>query len=168
MAQDDLERVTEMAYKQVVQFGMSPAIGHVSFPLKRREEFGKRPYSKQLSKMIDEVSRCYHGYCLDRLSSMILYTLLQEVRSIVNKAYLRTEALLTEHTLKLKKVRQFLLVIFFLDPFLSSSPSPPPPQQLAEVLLEKEVLNYRDMVDLLGPMPFEKKFHHHQELADLW
>ena len=46
MAQDDLERVTEMAYKQVVQFGMSPAIGHVSFPLKRQEEFGKRPYSK--------------------------------------------------------------------------------------------------------------------------
>ena len=85
----------------------------------------------------------------------------------MNKAYLRTEALLTEHTLKLKKVRQFLLVNFFLDPFLSSSPSPPPPQQLAEVLLEKEVLNYRDMVDL-GPMPFEKKFHHHQELADLW
>lgn len=81
----------------------------------------------------------------------------------MNKAYLRTEALLTEHTLKLKKVRQFLLVNFFLDPFLSS-----PPQQLAEVLLEKEVLNYRDMVDLLGPMPFEKKFHHHQELADLW
>ena len=72
MARDDLERVTEMAYKQVVQFGMSPAIGHVSFPLKRREGFGKRPYSKQLSKMIDEVSRYYHGYCLDILSSMIL------------------------------------------------------------------------------------------------
>ena len=55
VAQDDLEKVTKMAYKQVVEFGMSPAIGHVSFPLKRPEEFGRKPYSKQLSKMIDEV-----------------------------------------------------------------------------------------------------------------
>lgn len=41
--------------------------------------------------------------------------------------------------------------------------------QLAEVLLKREVLNYSDIVDLLGPMPFEKKFlQHNQELADLW
>ena len=55
-AQDDLEKVTQMAYRQVVQYGMSPVIGHVSFPSMEPGEVGKRPYSKQLSKMIDEVS----------------------------------------------------------------------------------------------------------------
>lgn len=71
VAQDDLEKVTKMAYKQVVEFGMSPAIGHISFPLKRPEEFGRKPYSKQLSKMIDEVRSYFHGYCLDILSSIM-------------------------------------------------------------------------------------------------
>ena len=40
--------------------------------------------------------------------------------------------------------------------------------QLAEALLEREVLNYSDIVELVGPLPHHKPFHHHQELADLW
>lgn len=160
VAQDDLERVTEMAYKQVVQFGMSPAIGHVSFPLKRREEFGKRPYSKQLSKMIDEVSRCYHGYCLDRLSSITLSYCRRCVPLWARLIWGRRVCWQNIHW-NWRRWDNFLVN------FLSWSHSIFPPQ-LAEVLLEKEVLNYRDMVDLLGPMPFEKKFHHYQELADLW
>ena len=54
-AQDDLEKVTDLAYRQVVELGMSPVIGNVSFPLKRADEPGKKPYSQMLSKMIDEV-----------------------------------------------------------------------------------------------------------------
>ena len=42
--------------RQVVQYGVSPVIGHISFPSMEPGEVGKRPYSKQLSKMIDEVS----------------------------------------------------------------------------------------------------------------
>jgi hypothetical protein len=31
------------------------------------------------------------------------------------------------------------------------------------------VLNYKDIVELIGDMPFTKKFHqHHAELQDLW
>jgi len=81
-AQDDLEKVTQLAYRQVVQFGMSPVIGHVSFPSMEPGEVGRKPYSNQLSKMIDE-----------------------EVRSIVNRAYQRTETLLITHTLKLNTVK---------------------------------------------------------------
>lgn len=40
--------------------------------------------------------------------------------------------------------------------------------QLAEILLEKEVLNYKDIVEILGPLPHEKKFHLHHELQDMW
>ena len=31
-AQNDLEQVTESAYKQVLLYGMSESVGHVSFP----------------------------------------------------------------------------------------------------------------------------------------
>ena len=55
-AQDDLEKVTDLAYRQVVEYGMSPRVGHVSFPIKKREEIGRKIYSEKLSKMIDEVS----------------------------------------------------------------------------------------------------------------
>ena len=40
--------------------------------------------------------------------------------------------------------------------------------QLAECLLEKEVLNYKDIVEILGPIPYEKKIHQHHELQDMW
>lgn len=45
-----------MAYRQVVEFGMSPRIGHVSLPIKGSQGYTKTFYSDKLSKMIDEVS----------------------------------------------------------------------------------------------------------------
>lgn len=45
-----------MAYLQVMEYGMSPVIGNISLPLKKKEEFGRKPYSDKLSRMIDEVS----------------------------------------------------------------------------------------------------------------
>ncbi len=51
-ARDDLEKVTEMAYRQVAEFGMNPVIGHISLP---PQAGGKRSYSQKLSRMIDEV-----------------------------------------------------------------------------------------------------------------
>lgn len=56
-AQDDLERVTEMAYRQVAEFGMSPVIGNISLPRPKPEDATRKVYSDKLSKMIDEVSR---------------------------------------------------------------------------------------------------------------
>ena len=40
---------------------------------------------------------------------------------------------------------------------LSLSLSPPFPSQIAERLLEKEVLQRDDMIELLGPRPFPEK-----------
>ena len=77
-AQDDLKRVTDMAYKQacnhgyynsyililqVLELGMSPVIGHVSLPVASVTEPGKVFYSQKLSKMADEV-RKYTNYSL--------------------------------------------------------------------------------------------------------
>ncbi|XP_064399044.1 paraplegin-like [Halichondria panicea] len=115
-ARDDLEKVTEMAYRQVAEFGMSPVIGHISLP---PQAGGKRSYSQKLSRMIDE-----------------------EVKELVNRAYLRAKQILEEHTEQLEKV--------------------------AVSLLEKEVVNYKDLVDLIGPMAHEKRLHQHSELAEMW
>jgi ATP-dependent Zn protease len=54
-AQDDLDKVTQMAYRQVVEYGMSPTIGHISLPHKKPTEPAKRMYSDKLARMIDEV-----------------------------------------------------------------------------------------------------------------
>ena len=69
--------------------------------------------------------------------------LLQEVQCLVQQAYDKTKSLLSSNSESLGK--------------------------LAEQLLEKEVLNYKDIVKVIGEMPFTKKHHqHHTELQDLW
>ena len=70
-AQNDLERVTKMAYSQVAIYGMNKNVGLVSFPAEDGQ-FSK-PYSDSTALMIDK-----------------------EVREMVNKAYERTVAMLTE------------------------------------------------------------------------
>ena len=66
-AQDDLDKVTQMAYRQVVEFGMSPTIGHISLPLSKPSEPTKRMYSDKLARMIDKV--CTHVFDCTSLSS---------------------------------------------------------------------------------------------------
>ena len=53
-AQDDLQRVTKMAYSQIRSFGMNSRVGTLSFP-SEEEQPGKRPYSQKLAKTMDEV-----------------------------------------------------------------------------------------------------------------
>ena len=103
-AQNDLEKVTKMAYAQIQQFGFSEAVGLVSF----ESDGGVKPYSKRLAATMD-----------------------LEARRMVGEAYRRTEEVLGAHREQL--------------------------QQLAELLLVKETLNYADVEALLGPPPFRRK-----------
>ena len=70
-AQNDLEKVTQMAYNTVAVYGMNEKIGLLSFP--KDEQSLKSPYSEDTARMIDE-----------------------EVRLLVDKAYQRTVALVEE------------------------------------------------------------------------
>ncbi|XP_060643888.2 mitochondrial inner membrane m-AAA protease component paraplegin isoform X1 [Anolis sagrei] len=108
-AQDDLRKVTKIAYSMVKQYGMVPNVGYLSFPdAESTPGIGRRPFSQGLQQIMDH-----------------------EAKMLVAQAYRRTEKLLLDNRDKLR--------------------------MLADALLEKEVINYEDIVDLIGPPPHGPK-----------
>ncbi|XP_032226471.2 paraplegin isoform X2 [Nematostella vectensis] len=85
-AEDDLRKVTDMAYRQIITYGMNDRVGNISFPVKKSQEFGKKPYSDHLSHLIDE-----------------------EVRLLISRAFDATDNILTKHSDKLKVLAEELI-----------------------------------------------------------
>jgi len=106
-AQNDLEVATQTARRMVCQFGMSDKLGHVTLGKREglvflgRDLMEERNYSDETARQIDE-----------------------EVRNIVDEAYLRTKELLSANKEKMKS--------------------------LVDKLLEKEVLDGEEVKALLG------------------
>jgi cell division protease FtsH len=111
-AQNDLQVITRMAYAMVTVYGMNDKVGNVSFYDPNSDQAFTKPYSEETAKMIDE-----------------------EVRNLIEKAYVRTKALLTE---KLDNVKV-----------------------LAQELLKKEVLYQADLERLIGKRPYDTHKEHH-------
>ncbi|KAM9845143.1 mitochondrial inner membrane m-AAA protease component AFG3L2 isoform 2-T2 [Aulostomus maculatus] len=92
-AQDDLRKVTQSAYAQIVQFGMNPKVGQVSFDLPRQGEMVlEKPYSEATARLIDT-----------------------EVRTLISEAYQRTHSLLSDKKAEVEKVALRLLEKEVLD-----------------------------------------------------
>ncbi|TDG41839.1 hypothetical protein AWZ03_011729 [Drosophila navojoa] len=110
-AQNDLEKVTKIAYSQIKKFGMNEKLGPI-YVRDANESGGggasgsSKPFSRAMDSIIDH-----------------------EARSVVSAAYKTTEELLIKHRDKLEK--------------------------LAEALLDKETLDYDEVVNLIGPPPFD-------------
>lgn len=85
-AQNDLERITKLAYSMITIYGMNEKVGHVSFHDPQGEYGYQRPYSEKTAELIDE-----------------------EVRALIQKAYDITKSLLTEKKVELEKVAKALL-----------------------------------------------------------
>ncbi|XP_077376209.1 mitochondrial inner membrane m-AAA protease component AFG3L1-like [Festucalex cinctus] len=86
-AHDDLRKVTQSAYAQVVQFGMSQAVGQVSFELPRQGlPVAEKPFSEPTAHLID-----------------------QEVRLLIDSAFQRTLRLVKEKSAMVDKVAKRLL-----------------------------------------------------------
>lgn len=106
-AQNDLERITNMAFAMVAEYGMSEELGYLSLKDSTSPEnsygFNKK-YSEHTAQVID-----------------------QAVQNIVRTNYERTVELLKKHKDKLV--------------------------EMAETLLEKEVLNHYDLREMLGDRP---------------
>ncbi len=88
-AQNDLERITRMAYAMVVYYGMSDRVGCVSYNRSNRDEDGpifEKPYSNETARIIDE-----------------------EVRLIIDEIRERARGLLEEKRPFLEEMAQALL-----------------------------------------------------------
>lgn len=107
-AQNDLQQITRIAYSMVTVYGMNDKVGNVSFYDPAAENSFTKPYSEETSKLID-----------------------QEVRKLIDVAYEKTKALLTEKR--------------------------PQVEKLAEALLDKEVLFQSDVETLIGKRPYGER-----------
>uniref|UniRef100_A0A8D2FS61 Mitochondrial inner membrane m-AAA protease component paraplegin n=1 Tax=Theropithecus gelada TaxID=9565 RepID=A0A8D2FS61_THEGE len=125
-AQDDLRKVTRIAYSMVKQFGMAPGIGPISFPEAQEGlvGIGRRPFSQGLQQIMDH-----------------------EARLLVAKAYRHTEKVLQDNLDKLQALANALLekeVINYED--IEALIGPPPhgpkkmmaPQRWVDALREKQ------------------------------
>lgn len=104
-ASDDFNKVTRMASAMVTKWGMSKDIGYVYYD--DDEQKLQKPFSEETARKIDS-----------------------EVRRIVDEAYIKCKALLTE--------KKYMVGL------------------IAEELLSKEVLGREDMIRILGKRPFEE------------
>lgn len=108
-ALSDLERVTKLAHSMVTVYGLNDKIGNMSYYDSKQSDYSfNKPYSEETAQMID-----------------------QEVRKIIEEAYIRSKDLLTKH----------------LDAL----------EIIAKELLEKEILFQNDLERLIGKRPFERE-----------
>lgn len=86
-AQDDLRKVTRVAYSMVKQYGMCDSVGQVSFPeTEEQGAIGRRPFSQGLQEQMDH-----------------------EAKMLIARAYRHTEKLLLDNRDKLALLANTLL-----------------------------------------------------------
>jgi AFG3 family protein len=107
-ASNDLQQISKIAYSMVTVYGMNEKLGNISYYDPSQENTFTKPYSEETGKLIDN-----------------------EVRLLIEEAYIKTKALLTEKRGDVEK--------------------------LAKELLVKEVLFKSDVEALIGKRPFEEK-----------
>ncbi|CAF0768459.1 unnamed protein product [Rotaria sordida] len=117
-AQDDLKRATKLAYAQIKQYGMSKTIGLISFPVDQQnpqnDNFGVKPYSKRLQRLMDE-----------------------EAKQRLANAFKRAEKLITENRAKLDILAEELLkreTLNYDDIVRLIGPPPYPDKQKMDII----------------------------------
>ncbi len=117
-ASNDLQQITKTAYAMITVYGMNDKIGNISYYDPSQDNTFTKPYSEKTGEIIDE-----------------------EVRKLIEVAYVKTKALLVE---KRNQV-----------------------EILAKELLVKEVLFQSDVEVLIGKRPFDDKKHEEDKDEEL-
>jgi cell division protease FtsH len=98
-AQNDLERATEIARAMVVEYGMSPKVGPLSFG---RDGFGGG-------------GRMFYPGASPELSNDLAAVVDEETARLVNEAHDRATRVLTEHRELLERLSEILIVTEVID-----------------------------------------------------
>ena len=85
-AQDDLQKITKMAFEVCANYGMNPEIGPISYGRNDGQESFQKPFSEATAQALDKA-----------------------VHSMVKKAHARTTELLTEKKADVEKVAKLLM-----------------------------------------------------------
>ncbi len=85
-ASNDLQRVTQLVYSMIRDYGMNPRVGQVAFPKDPNDFSGEKPYSDATAEAMDE-----------------------EARTIVDEAYKQTVALIKEKKTEVEAIAKLLL-----------------------------------------------------------
>uniref|UniRef100_A0A6B2KYU2 AAA+ ATPase domain-containing protein n=1 Tax=Arcella intermedia TaxID=1963864 RepID=A0A6B2KYU2_9EUKA len=107
-AQDDLEKVTDIAYAQIVRYGMNTKFGSLAFSERNSQGYFGKPYSETTAELVDA-----------------------EVSHFVENCYERARNIVQQNFSKLEEV--------------------------AQLLLKKEVLHGEDLKNILGEKVQEDK-----------
>jgi len=135
-AQNDLERITKMAYAMTTIYGMNEKVGQVSFNDTQGEYQFNKPYSEETSTLIDE-----------------------EVRKMIDAAYDRTKELLLKHKNELETIAQELLkkeILFRsdLERLIGKRPFADKSKHLENGTATNEV-NHKEVTDVADDSPNE-------------
>lgn len=68
-AQNDLEKITQMAYSTVAVYGMNERVGLVSFPPDKQRL--DKPYSDDTARLIDQEVRAVVASCYDKTLELL-------------------------------------------------------------------------------------------------
>lgn len=143
-AQDDLRKVTRVAYSMVKQYGMCDSVGQVSFPeTEEQGAVGRRPFSQGLQEQMDH-----------------------EAKMLVARAYKHTEKLLLENRDKLALLANTLLereVVSYND--IEALLGPPPHGPKKMIVPQSWIEAERDRQDTDdGPPPPPPRKHGEDEM----
>ncbi|MBP5269581.1 MAG: ATP-dependent zinc metalloprotease FtsH [Clostridia bacterium] len=129
-ASNDIKRATEIAHKMVTQLGMSDLLGPIRYGSSHGDDiFLGRDFSS---------TQDYSDETAAKIDS--------EIRRIVNEAYERTKAILTEHSDKLKFVAEYLVSHEMMDgdQFRLAMESEEPTVEALEALAEEKKKKSRE------------------------
>uniref|UniRef100_A0A8C7XVC0 SPG7 matrix AAA peptidase subunit, paraplegin n=1 Tax=Oryzias sinensis TaxID=183150 RepID=A0A8C7XVC0_9TELE len=154
-AQDDLRKVTRVAYSMVKQYGMCDSVGQVSFPeTEEQGAVGRRPFSQGLQEQMDHRLTCFD---LNLKCS-------QEAKMLIARAYRHTEKLLLDNRDKLTLLANALLereVVNYDD--IEALLGPPPHGPKKMILPQSWVEAERDKQDTGEDEPRPPPRKHRQD-----